>query len=595
MDVWQLISAGMVGLCIGLVLAGLARLPDSRVVRPLLCLTLTVVLWTLGELVAAGADDMVRKQIGLILLYSGTIFLPACWWTLAVRWAQEVEGRARLRRLFWVRVPLLWAGAMWLVMISNAWHGWFLTPVIGGRNLYGPLWWAMAIPNYALILAAAGLVVQVAWGVSRPAVRRQGIVLVSCSGLTLFSNWAYLFDAGVRPVGTLLVFAIAAAILALGMHRQGLFGVLPVALPVIFEHDPDGLLVVHPGGRLAHCNPRAREILAPAHLAVDARIPSDLSGLVRAADGRPGESSAIDPGVRWWSDVLDSGGQRYRYGPGAARSLHFAGHAVRGRSGRLVALVLRVRDVTVEEEAATALRRARRLDSVAELARGVAHDFHNLLCVVRGNARLLAQNLRGQPEVERRLERILRFGDRAVELADQLELYAGGTEPIATLIDLNEIVRDTADGLEPEPGVQVALQLDLHPSELNVLGDATQLRQAILNLLVNSREALHDRGGVIRVSTGTARIDPAACPGLVLGGERPPGLYSFILVADDGPGIDVDAQERIFEPFVSSKGKHRGIGLSTVHGIARAHAALLRLESVPGRGATFGIYLEMTG
>jgi signal transduction histidine kinase len=595
MDVWQLMSAGTVGLCIGLVLVALARLPDSRVVRPLLCFTITVVLWTLGELVASGADDMVRKQIGLTLLYSGTIFLPACWWTLAVRWAQEVEGRARLRRRLWVRAPLLWAGAMWLVMMSNPWHGWFLTPVLGGRNVYGSLWWVMAIPNYALILAAAGLVIRVAWRVDRPAVRRQGIVLVSSSGLTLFSNWAYLFDAGVRPVGTLLVFAIAAAILALGMHRQGLFGVLPVALPVIFEHDPDGLLVVHPGGRLAHCNPRAREILAPAHLVVDARIPPDLSGLVRAVDGRPGESSAVDPGVRWWSDVLDSGGQRYRYGPGAARCLHFSGHAVRGRSGRLVALVLRVRDVTVEEETATALRRARRLDSVAELARGVAHDFHNLLFVVRGNARLLAQDLRGQPEAERRLERILRFGDRAVELADQLELYAGGTEPIATLIDLNEIVRDTADGLESEPGAQVALRLDLYRSELFVLGDATQLRQAILNLLVNAREVLQDRGGVIRVSTGTARIDPAACPGLVLGGDRPPGLYSFVLVADDGPGIDVDAQERIFEPFVSSKGKHRGIGLSTVLGIARAHAALLQLESVPGRGASFGIYLQMTG
>jgi signal transduction histidine kinase len=117
-----------------------------------------------------------------------------------------------------------------------------------------------------------------------------------------------------------------------------------------------------------------------------------------------------------------------------------------------VALVLRVRDVTAEEERNTALRRARRLESIAELARGVAHDFHNMLAVVRGNARLLAQDLRGQPEVERRLERILRFGLRGTELADQLELYAGGADPIATPLDLNEIVRDTAEGLEPEPG-----------------------------------------------------------------------------------------------------------------------------------------------
>ena len=230
MDAWQAVSAGLVGFCIGLVLVALARLTDSRVVRPLLYLILTAALWALGELVATGADDMAWKQIGLALLYSGAIFLPACWWTLAVRWAQEVERAARLRRPFWVRVPVLWAGAMWLVMASNPWHGWFLTPVLGGRNLYGPLWWVMAIPNYALILAAAGLVIRVSRSASRPAVRRQGIVLISSSGFTLISNWAYLFDTGVRPVGTLLVFAIAAAILALGMHRQSLFGVLPVAL-----------------------------------------------------------------------------------------------------------------------------------------------------------------------------------------------------------------------------------------------------------------------------------------------------------------------------------------------------------------------------
>jgi signal transduction histidine kinase len=594
MDAWQAMSVGLVGLCIGLVLVALARLPDSRVVRSLLGVILAVALWSLGELVASGAGDMARKQIGLALLYTGAIFLPACWWTLALRWAQEVERGARLKHPLWVRAPVLWAGANWFVMASNPWHGWFLTPVLGGRNEFGLLWWVMAIPNYALIVAAAALVAQVSWRVRRPAVRGQGIVLVSSSGLTLLSHWAYLLGSQVRPVATLLVFATAAAILALGMYRQGLFGVLPAVLSVIFEHDRDGLLVVRPGGQLVHCNPTARELLAPAPLGVGSRIPQDLPSLLPAAANRPTEGSATDPSARWWSEVLDSGGRLYRYGPDGARSLRVSGHTVPGRGDRLEALVLRVCDVTVEEEANTALRRARRLESVAELARGVAHDFHNILGVVRGNARLLAHDLRGQPEVERRLERILRFGRRATELADQLELYAGGTDPVAAFVDLNELVRDTADGLEPEFGAQVTLRLEPCPSELQVLGDATQLRQAIMNLLANAREALQDRGGVIQVSTGTERVDPAECHGLVLGGDRPPGIFAFIRVADDGPGIDLDAQERIFEPFVSSKGKHRGIGLSTVLGIARAHRALLQLESAPGRGTIFAIYLGVT-
>jgi len=589
MEAWQALSAGLVGLCIGFVLVALARLPDSRVIRPLFCVILTVALWALGELVASGADEVAWKQTGLVFLYSGAIFLPVSWWALAVRWAQEVARTAGLRRPIWIRAPVLWASAMWLVMASNPWHGWFLTPVLGGRNEYGVLWWAMAIPNYALILAAAALVIGVSWRVRRPAVRRQGFVLVSASGLTLLSNWAYLFDSGVRPVSTLLVFAVAAAIVAMGMYRQALFGVLPAALSVIFDHDPDGLLVVRPGGRLVHANPRARELLAPADLRLDARVPEDLPGLLSAVEGQQ-----ADRAVRWWSEVLDPRGRLFRYGLSDARALHVSGRPVRGRTDRLAALVLRIRDVTAEEEANAALRRTRRLESVAELARGVAHDFHNLLSVVQGNARLLVRDLRGQPGVERRLERILRFGHRATELADQLELYAGGADPIATSVDLNELVRVTADGLDPEPGAQVALRLDLCSSEPRVLGDATQLGQAILNLLVNAREVLQEGGGLIRVTTGTMRIDPASCHDLVLGGDRPPGLYSFVLVSDDGPGVDREAQERIFEPFVSTKDKHSGIGLSIVLGVARAHRALLQLKSTPGRGTTFGIYFALT-
>jgi signal transduction histidine kinase len=592
MDAWQAVSAGLVGLCIGAILVALVRLPDSRVLRPLLCVILTVALWTIGELVATGAEEMARKQIGLVILYSGTIFLPTCWWALAVRWAQEVDRRVSLRRPLWVRAPALWAGAMWLAMASNPWHGWFITPVLGGRNEYGLLWWVMAIPNYALILLAAGLVIRVTWRVARPAVKWQGVVLLSSSGLVLITNWAYVFDSEVRPAATLLVFAIAGAVLSVGMYREGLFGVLPVALPAIFEHDSDGLLVVRPGGRLVHCNPRARELLAPVELGVDLRVPHDLPDLLCAEEGRPADGNTVDPGVRWWSQVMSPAGRVFRCGPDAARCLHVSGQTVRGwRGQRLAALVLRIRDVTAEEEASAALRRTRRLESVAELARGVAHDFHNMLGVVHGNARLLAEELEGQPEAERRLERILCFGRRATELADQLELYAGGADPVAASVDLNELVRDTAEGLDPEPGAQVALHLELCRSDLYVFGDATQLGQAILNLLVNAREALQDRGGVIRVSTGTAEVDPATCRGLVVGSERPPGVYGFVLVTDDGPGIDRETQERIFEPFVSTKGKHHGIGLSTVLGIARAHHALLQLESIPGRGTTFGIYL----
>jgi len=186
-----------------------------------------------------------------------------------------------------------------------------------------------------------------------------------------------------------------------------------------------------------------------------------------------------------------------------------------------------------------------------------------------------------------------RFARRAGELASQLQLYSGGGEAFRTPVDLSEIVRETVqlgEGLD-EPGTR--LSLELAPGPLWIEADATQLRQTVANLCANARESLPEEGGEIRVRTGRSWVEPHRLEGLVLGRDQAAAEYAWVRVSDTGSGITADASERIFEPFFSTRGKRRGIGLSIVLGIARAHDALLEVTTQPGRGSDFTLYLPI--
>ena len=588
LDPWQLLGAGLVGLWLGGVLA-LTRLPATPLSSAVRGLVVCAALWAAGDLIAGLASDMFWKQIGVSILYSGSIFLPAVWWIVALHWAADRGVTPPFQSRRWVRAPLVFAGAMWLAMLTNPWHGQFLVPVVGQRNLYRPLWWLMALPNYALILAAGAVVLRTLRGRDARPARSQAAFMILASGLTLVANLAYVSGAGPRAGVTLPLISVAVLILVVGMLQQGLFGVLPVALRVIASHDPDGLLVVR-GVRLVHANPRARELLSPVELAAGVALPDALGPRLR----REG-TQAVRDWDAWWQAVLAPGGALYPYDGDAPRWLRVSGQPVYGRRGRLLAHCLRIHDATEEQRAELEVRRARRLESVAELSRGVAHDFHNLLAVVTGNADLLLDQLPATPGVQRKLHRILRSSQQAAELAGQLQLYAGAAPPTRLPVDLSELARGTLEMLDPDElpggtGRRLDLKLDLTRGPLWIEADATQLRQLLLNLYVNARDALGERGGEIEIGTGRTWLEPARAEHLVLGRERPAADYAFLRVADAGAGMDPETQERIFEPYFSTKGKQRGIGLSTVFGIARSHCALIALESRIGRGTVFTIY-----
>ena len=232
------------------------------------------------------------------------------------------------------------------------------------------------------------------------------------------------------------------------------------------------------------------------------------------------------------------------------------------------------------------LRDAQRLESLGVLAGGIAHDFNNQLSVILGNASLALQ-----PGVEdglrRRLQRIQTAARHSAGLTDQMLLYAGKTPPSLKPVQLSRLVAEMWDLLEASVPSGCRLEADLSPTPPSLEGDETQLRQLIVNLVSNAAEAMAGTGGIVRVTTGTARVgadDLADAFGHVDGlrGDCP-----FLEVADTGPGIDPEWRARVFEPFFTSKESGRGLGLAVVLGMVTAHRGAIRLSATPGGGTTF--------
>ena len=587
MEIWEVLSAVAAGLCTGVIGLALARLPRSTVSTPVYCFVLSGVFWAVGDLIADAAVSMGWKQVGVSLLYTGSIAMPALWWTVVLRWSEEVGAALPFRGSAWTTVPLVFAALMWAVMITNPWHGAFLTPVVGGRNLYQPLWYAMALPNYALILAALGIEVEVARRVYGREVRRQAAFLISASLVTLLGNVVYVTDL-VSINLTVLVLSTSGALLVVGMAREGLFGVLPSAFPTIAADHPDGLVVAGLSGDVRFANDRARDLLAPIEIRPELRLPDLLRDLrLRAEAPGPGEEQKVDD---QWEHLLRTDSMTFRLTSGAPRWLSLRVTVVRGRRGATKGFTLQISDLTRQKQAELHLRQTRRLDSVAVFARRVSRELQGILAVVHGNAELLAAERSLVPRSQRQAVRIVDAAKRGFDLAYELQLYTGTFTTRRVLLELSEIVEESCELVEDDLPSDVRLLYARAKEALPVHVDAFQIRQSIFHLLMNAIDAMALRAGPIEVETGACRIDPAEAE-LVCGNEEPAGDFAYVRVRDYGPAMDPETEERAFEPFFSTRGKERGSGLPTVLGIARAHGALLALDNADG--CTFTLYFPL--
>lgn len=233
---------------------------------------------------------------------------------------------------------------------------------------------------------------------------------------------------------------------------------------------------------------------------------------------------------------------------------------------------------------------AQKAESLAVLAGGVAHDFNNLLSGVLLNAELARRDLSPTAHIRELLDDIVTSAERATELSRQMLAYSGRGALHRARIQPNEVLRSLQSALGSSLHRDVVLSLDLADGLPEVEGDQSQLWQAIYNVTSNAIEAVA-AGGHIRVSTDTLTFDPGSTRYRGHAEHIEPGEYIAIRIADDGPGVSPEVEDRIFEPFFSTNFQGRGLGLSAAQGIMQAHGGAILYESGPVDGTTFHLLL----
>jgi PAS domain S-box-containing protein len=239
----------------------------------------------------------------------------------------------------------------------------------------------------------------------------------------------------------------------------------------------------------------------------------------------------------------------------------------------------------------TRLRSAERVESLALMAGGVAHDFSNLLTAIIANAEMMRLLVRDDGAQTATVEEILGAANTAAELVDQLLTYAGGGAVHMEAVELGELATETIRLLRRRVPEHVELRLLSDPEVGPVLGDRAQLRQILLNLVLNAAEAIVAPPGHIELRVRRLRVDRAFLDQSLHDPEVVPGDYVLLEVADTGTGMDGATRARIFDPFFSRRRSGRGLGLAAVLGIVRRHRGAIAVESEPGNGSLFRVAL----
>ena len=277
---------------------------------------------------------------------------------------------------------------------------------------------------------------------------------------------------------------------------------------------------------------------------------------------------------------------------GKARWVEWNTTVLRDLDGRVAGIACIGADVTEHRALKEQYLQAQKLESIGRLAGGVAHDFNNLLTVINGYADILLGRLTQDARLRGFCEQIRQAGCRASGLTQQLLAFSRKQVSQPKPLDLNALIAESEDMFRRLLGEDIELVTILQPRLGKVMADSGQLHQLLMNLAVNARDAMPE-GGRLAIETRAVDGPPSAA---AEGVDLPRGPYTQLSVTDNGTGMDEETRLHIFEPFFTTKpkGKGTGLGLSTVYGIVRQSHGWVTVESAPGKGAAFHIYLPET-
>ena len=246
---------------------------------------------------------------------------------------------------------------------------------------------------------------------------------------------------------------------------------------------------------------------------------------------------------------------------------------------------------TLRLELEEQLRESQKMEAIGVLAGGIAHDFNNVLAGILGNAALAIQDLPSGHPAAASLEQIRKAGLRGRGLVQQILAFARRQPREVVSCELRPLVEECIGLLRSTLPAGVTLDVSLCAERLFVMADATQVEQVLMNLCTNAWHSLSGKPGRIAVALSAVELDANAAR--QLGAGLTPGAYACLPVADTGRGMDAETRARIFEPFFTTKpvGEGTGLGLAVAHGIIAAHGGVIRVQTAPGEGSAFEIYL----
>jgi PAS domain S-box-containing protein len=577
-------------ICIALYVA--LRRDKSELHWLLLALLGSLGVWTGGTILRFSVSDEAGLALALRVVFLGIFTTPPLWLLLAVRYARA-ESLARRRGLkLGIALPSLLA---YLALLSNDSHGLVIRELsfealeAGARAWAGPVFWVFLAWAWGCVFGGIALYLGTMKSLVAGDERSRAITLSLASLIPALTSGIYVFH--LLPVSfdlTPTALSVTLALLCVAVFRYELLETLPLARRDVIEHLHDGVLMASASGSILDLNRAAVAILGRP--AAQLRGLPLREALAAIGDGESvaalheGLSRLLPPAPPLMAEVRTADDRRVEVQVAWVRD-------GRGEPAGQFAVL---RDRTEERRYERVVRHSQKLRTVGTLASGIAHEVNNPLAFIRANLAHIA-------ELGDRIEEVLEAGGPDAKLARELqelgtiaretldgitriERIVAGIRRLASTreetlqpVSLNDVVEDAVRlaNLAREPRLRVELRLA--PELPPVDAAPERLVQALLNLLINARQALEGRDGTLCVETRR-------------GGE---GLE--ILVRDDGPGVPEEIAERIFDPFFTTKDPDRGtgLGLAIAFDILRDHGGVLELRESPGGGACFAACLPL--
>jgi two-component system cell cycle sensor histidine kinase/response regulator CckA len=358
-----------------------------------------------------------------------------------------------------------------------------------------------------------------------------------------------------------------------------------------FERAPAPMAITDVHGRLKWFNQRLCDVLGYERDALKGRMINDFA---HPEDRHIRLHSALIAAIDGEASVE----KRYVARDGREIPMQVKGTLIRDAAGEPHETLVIFFDLTAQREAEAqrlaverAMQETQRLESMGTLAGGLAHDFNNLLSGILGNTNLALLNIPADAPARAYLEQVEIAAQRAAEITRQILAYTGRGQVAREVIDVRHLLNDLKTLLDTAAPATMTINYQLEPGPLPVCFDRTQLRQVIVALIHNAVDAINDDVGQITVTIGERLFDADHLPRDTVGADLRAGRYAVIEVRDTGCGIDEDARDLLFVPFFTTKKERRGLGLAATLGIVRSHGGAIQVESAPGQGSVFRVFI----